>query len=177
MGMIGFYRRVTPGELRQLQSDPDSIQDFLYPPEEESARYQALMNNQPLPGSRNFDVDKSWQAIHFLLCGSIDESEPPLGNAVLGGEVLGDVDLGYGPPRYLTSGEVKDVSQALAAIDIDEFMSRFDYETMIQEGALFSNTSATEDEEREYVRSHYPPLQSYFREAADAGDAMILWIG
>jgi hypothetical protein len=99
MSMIGCYRRVTPTELRRLQSDPNSLNEFLYPEEEQLAAMEALRDNTTPPLSRNFDVDKAWQAIHFLLCGDSLEGAPPLGNVVMGGKELGG-DLGYGPALF-----------------------------------------------------------------------------
>ena len=104
-------------------------------------------------------------------------SDPPLGNVVLGGTELGDVDLGYGPARYLTPAEVREAAGALDAIFVDDLMSRFDYTAMLKAGAVYANTDAKEDEERDYIRFHYPRLRCYFRDAADSGDAMLLWIG
>lgn len=182
MSMIGCYRRVTPTELRLLQSNPGSIAEFLYPEEEQRAIGEALQNNQPIPKSKNFDVDKAWQAIQFLLCGDAWEGQPPLGNAVLGGNDLGNVDLEYGA-RYLTPDDVRLTAQALEVLPVERLMERFDYEALVQCGASWlpddadmEERKSREEGERDYILFHYTALRRYFLEAAQAGDAMLLWI-
>src|SRR5262245_9012884 len=100
MSMRGCYRRVLWGELAPQIKNPAGIVDFLYP------------NNEPadVPEDRVLDIDKTWAAIHFLLTGETpyaDEPRTPLGDAVFGGNWLGDVDVGCGPARYLTPAEVR----------------------------------------------------------------------
>lgn len=177
--MIGCYRRVTPAELQSLLTNPNSITEFLYPEEEQRAIGDALQNNLPMPETKTFDVDKAWQAIQFLLCGDAWEGEPPLGNVVLGGKELGDVDLDYGA-RYLTPEEVQLTAQALAGIPVEKLMERFDYEALVQSGACWvpneEERKAREEEDRDYISFHYEALRRYFLGAAEAGDAMLLWI-
>lgn len=178
--MIGCYRRVTPAELRQLQAKPASITEFLYPEEEQRAIGEALQNNLSMPKSKIFDVDKAWQVIHFLLCGDLWEGQPPLVNVVLGGKELGDVDLGYGPARFLTPKDLRSVAQALEALPVETLMERFDYQALKQRGVCGhpaeDESSSAEEGERDYVAFHYTALRGYFLEAAQASDAMLLWI-
>jgi hypothetical protein len=68
-----------------------------------------------LQASEPLRIDKSWHGIHFLLTGSAWGGKPPLSNAVLGGKEFGQ-DLGYGPARYLTPDQVKEVAAALDEI-------------------------------------------------------------
>jgi hypothetical protein len=62
-------------------------------------------------------------------------------------------------------------------------MERFDYQTLVQAGACWATEdmdkeelASREAEEREYIPCHYAALRDYFLEAANAGDAMLLWI-
>lgn len=184
MSMIGCYRRVKPSELRRLQAAPDGIEDFINPPDYEEACFEAMRNGQPPPESPNLDVDKAWMPINFLLCGeTVGVGKPPLGIIVCGGRELGDVDLGYGPARYLTADEVRAAAHALEVIPAEKLMERFDYQAMVQSGACWLPENADEaerkfreDEERDYVPFNYTALRRYFLDAARAGDAMLLWI-
>jgi hypothetical protein len=164
MSMSGNYRRVTTRELETLIRSPRMIEDFLYPPDDSDA-----------PPDRHLDIDKSWDAINFLLTGGTEKGKPPLGNAVLGGLCLGDVDVGYGPARYLTSAEVRDVAQALLKISEADLLSRLDLQAMRQAG-VYPDMWDDKDEVMEYLHCHYPPLVKFFQAAAHAGDAMILYL-
>src|SRR5689334_11060249 len=99
MSMIGNFVRLSEPDLQRLLADPDKVPSF-------------LMDAEEFEGpKRHLDVDKAWHLIHFLLTGSADEGSGPLANAVIGGQLLGNVDVGgYGPAVYLSAAEVAEVS-------------------------------------------------------------------
>jgi hypothetical protein len=167
MSMRGCYRRVTVAELDKLLKDSSDIFAFLYPDDPTD-----------LPEDRFLDIDKTWAAIQFLLTGDVigDQGEPPLSNAVLGGTWLGDVDVGYGPARYLLPQEVRAVATALDAIPEAELRNRFDMAAMARAG-VYPGVWKDEEEELGYLLPWYAALQTFMREAAQAGDAVLLWIG
>lgn len=163
MSMIGNYRRVTESELSAVCAEPGSISDFLYSEDNE--------NN----ATRRLDIDKSWQAIHFLLNDSPWDGSYPLVCVVMGGESIGEQDVGYGPARYLTSQQVKDVTNALEQIPAWELLEKFDADRMNQE-EIYPHGWRSCQEERDYISQHYSSLVQFFKSAADAGDAMIAYL-
>jgi hypothetical protein len=64
------------------------------------------------------NLEKSWHVLHYLLTGKAEKAPPPVGNAILGGQDIGG-DLGYGPARFLTPQQVREVRIALSAISKD----------------------------------------------------------
>ena len=114
MSMIGNLLRISASQLKDLQQDPDDIESLLYPEDDEAEN------------ERHLDLDKAWHIIHFLLAGAAWGGTPPFASAVCGGTELGEVDVGYGPARYLTPVEVKQVADALSGIAAKELWSRFD---------------------------------------------------
>ena len=163
MSMIGNYRRLSESLLATLCANPDSICDFLY-----------SHDNQEPDGS-HLDIDKSWHAIHFLLNDSQWEGEYPLACVVMGGECIGDQDVGYGPARYLTSQQVKDVANAVEEISEATLLAKFNAERMNQE-EIYPHGWRDSQEERDYVGQHYASLVNFFRRTANAGDAMIVYL-
>ena len=115
MGMTGNFMQISPDELESLQQQPDSVESYLLP------------DDGGFPSC--CDVDKAWQGIHFLLAGDPWGGEDAAAKAVLGGTEIGG-DLGYGPARYLTATEVKEVADAISRIDRDELKRRFDAQAM-----------------------------------------------
>jgi hypothetical protein len=113
MSMMANYLRISPKQLEALRANPSSILDLLYPPD-----FSQLVNH--------LDIDRGWHVIHFLLNGETWDGQPPLVNAVLGGHALGDVDVGYGPARFLEPDEVRDLASALENIPSAEFIERSD---------------------------------------------------
>src|SRR5262245_50107120 len=113
MSMIGNFMRVPAELLAELRNDPERISDVLYPEDEDA----------PKPGAQ-LDVDKAWHGIHFLLNGEAWEGEPPL-NFIVGGQEIGDVDVGYGPARGFSVDEVRAIATALGPITGETLRSRY----------------------------------------------------
>lgn len=159
MSMIGNYRKITTEELSDLINNPDKLSEFLYSEENYS---------------KNFNIDKAWQAIHFLLNNDAWKGTPPLSNAVLGGQIISDEDIGYGPARYLNVDEVEKVSFALNKISAEDLLERFDANAL-RINDIYPNIEWDETDQ-EYICQNYTELQKYFRSAANEKLAMILFI-
>ena len=121
------------------------------------------------------DIDKSWHLIHFLLTGHAWEGSGPVALAVLGGEPIGDEDVGYGPARGLNPAEVASVANALATLSPAELWSRFDARAA-KLAEIYPDGWSGAAHEREYVLGHYAELQRFFVESAAAGDAVIAYL-
>ena len=117
-------------------------------------------------------LEKSWHVIHYLLTGKIDKAPPPLGNAVLGGEEIGE-ERDYGRVRFLTPQEVREVAEALAPISKDDLVRRFDIEGMRAAQVIYPIRSTSEGK---LAQHYFERLSRYYADAAGNGDAMLLWI-
>ena len=161
--MIGNYRRVAESELSRICADPNSISDFLYAESNDDTE------------RRDLDIDKSWHAIHFLLNDSPWEGKYPFVCVVMGGECIGDQDVGCGPARYLTVQQVKDVANSIGKISSSELLEKFDASRMNDED-IYPHEWSDSSEERDYISQNYSALVCFFKNAADANDAMIVYL-
>jgi hypothetical protein len=161
MSMIGNYRRLSNSELTELLSDPTKVSDFLYD-EQPEAKF-------------HLDIDKSWQAIHFLLNNDPWEGHGALFDAVLGGEVLGDQDVGYGPARFLTPTDVKAVADALAEISAADLLKKFD-PSEFNKRDIYPPGWTGNQVELQYLGGNYTRLANFFQLAATNGEAMLLYL-
>ncbi len=207
--MYGRLRQVTPVELHRLQSNPESVEEFINgnpdksiaaeaalervkrlvtefqmsdkstdPVEQQKLRSIILSDLENsgvrLPGVTPEDglsIEKSWQAIHYLLTGTIGHAPPPLGDVILGGEEIGD-ERDYGRIRFLTPAKVREVANALSPISKDDLLQRFDVE-----GMKAAKVYPGVDEHKLESAQHYFELLSrYYSDAAENGNGMLLWI-
>ena len=145
---------VRDATLRRLREDPPLIWQLIAPesPERyEQARVEAagsgflgrLFGRRPAapPDAAPFelaadegpvaDLEKSWHGIHYLLSGSDGAGNPPLDFLAVGGAEIGSIDVGYGPARALTPGEVAEIARKLAAIPDEALVSRYDPPVMM----------------------------------------------
>lgn len=117
-------------------------------------------------------IDKSWHGIHFLLTGSAWGGKPPLSNAVNGGKEIGP-DLGYGPARFLTPDQVKEVAIGLDEITKESLRARFNPQAMTK-AEIYSWHEDEGEEGLEYFLHYYEELRTYFQQAASKGNGMLL---
>jgi len=166
MGMIAMFRRLSDVDLSRLREEPAVVADYLGEDELDGFGPHA-----------DLDVDKAWHAIHFLLTGTAWEGAPPLNFIITGGAEIGD-DLGYGPARGLTSGEVRNLASALTAIPPDSLLQRFDPAAMTSAEIYpgIWNRPQHEDDSRSYVCEYYDQLRSFVLDAAVEGEAMLMAI-
>ena len=164
MSMIGNYLRLPEAELNGVLADPASVTSLLYPED-----------GSDLPADRRLDTDKAWHLTHFLLTGEAWEGAEPLRNAVLGGTEIGEEDVGYGPARYLTPAQVREVGAALKPISPQQLWSRFDLQA-VQNAEIYPSGWEGTDEEREYILGYFQALKDFFANAAEANDAIILYL-
>lgn len=161
MSMIGNYRRVTRDQLEALLAAPSTVSTFLY-------------EKEPPPGE-HIDLDKAWHAIHFLLNGQTWEGNGPLYDSVLGGEALGQEDVGYGPARFLTPEEVKETAQALDDVSASDLLAKFDAKEL-NDNSIYPQDWTDEEIDLQYVRNNFLRLVEFFRSAAESDNALLLYI-
>lgn len=162
MSMIGEYARLSPGELERVIGEPERAPALVDEP----------VVGEPDAGSgpRRHDVDKTWQALGFLL----DRAGFPV-DVVLGDEVLpGASDWGYGPPRLIRPERVRVAAEAFARISpasLAEGIGPAD----LAAAEIYPQVVWERGEPLDWVTGHYEALGEFFR-ASRAGDAVLVWI-
>lgn len=165
---------------QQIAMNARASLDLSDPAEQEKVRAEILkvlegagVMLQDGPTENGLNLEKSWHVLHYLLTGKADEAEAPLGNALLGGNEIGD-DLGYGPARFLTPEQVREVATALAKISKEDLHRRFNLEAMI--AANIYPCKPNGEDELELAQHYFEHLSNYYSDAAATGNAMLLWI-
>ena len=160
MSMVCCLREVSDSEIRSLLREPEQIVDFLEEEQDE------------------IDLDKAWHGIHFLLTGSAGEGAEPLCYLVSGGETIGNVDVGYGPARALTSKQVATFNAALTQVAADELRQRFDPRAMT-EAEIYPEIwerDPQEDDALDYLLEFFEDLKSFVEKTKEQGKGMIIYL-
>jgi len=121
---------------------------------------------------KGLSLEKSWHALHYLLTGKTEAAPPPLGNAILGGEEIGE-ERDYGRVRFLTPQQVREVAEALAAISKEELPGRFDVKRMKVSKVIYP---CRDQQELDIALDYFGQLVGYYSDAAKRGNAMLLYI-
>jgi len=149
--------------------DRDEVADLL------DADEERLIDWLEDPIRRPFDVDKAWHGLHAVLTGSADECDHPLSSVVFGGEEFG-ADLGYGPSRYLTADEVRQLAAALDELEPADFRAQVDL-AALDDLDTYPDAWDADDETDDNVRwllDAFETVRSGFHRAADHGQAMVI---
>lgn len=125
------------------------------------------------------DIDRAWHALHFLLVGSAWDPAPPLDFLAVGGEPVGDEDVGFGPARVFRAADVRVLDEALSAHPTAALFDRFDPVRM-GELAIYPHGWADFDladaERVAYFTSAYDEVRALLREGARSGRGVLIWV-
>ncbi|MGA5304935.1 YfbM family protein [Nucisporomicrobium flavum] len=147
MGMIFTGRRLTPGQVRDT-ADP------------------------VVTGEADVDLDKAWHGIHFLLTGNAWETTPGAGEAILGGEPVGE-DTGYGPARLLPAESVAAVAAGLRDLDAAALRARYDA-AALEDAEIYPGIWDEEDVFETYLGPNFDKLRAFYLTAAAEKQAVLL---
>ncbi|MFJ9825711.1 YfbM family protein [Streptomyces sp. NPDC101160] len=166
MSMIGEYARLTSAELDRAIHDPDWAREFV------DEVIEAELDSRPkVSDARCHDVDKAWHALDFLL----RRINFPVDIVHGEEEIPGAEDWGYGPPRFLSPERVRVAAETLAATPHEALVEGV-RPAELAEAEIYPTVVWERGESLDYVTSHYQALVPFFRAAADAGDAMLIWL-
>jgi hypothetical protein len=154
MSMTGALAPITASEIQEIRRDPK----------------KALAH---IGGAKEVSLEKMWQAVHFLLTGSPDGGPAPLGEAVLGGDEVGD-DVGYGPARILSPDRVQAVAAALSAISRDELRRRFRPDELTRAEIYPRVWDEPEDDLFDEIFDYFDQMKQCYAAAARDGHGMLL---
>jgi hypothetical protein len=159
--MIGNLRPASDSEIERLLADPSEITRFLYGADADRSERVVL--------------NKAWHAIHFALTGSRLGGQEPLNFLVSEGTPVGDVDVGFGPARVLSSQQVSQIAAALAPIEPDEVARRIDLSRFDQE-AIYPGNWQSNGVGADYVLTNYRDMRNLIVRVAERGDGLVLYI-
>ena len=123
------------------------------------------------PNEDGLSLEKSWHTLHYLLTGSAGEVDSILGKTILGGKEIGP-DVGYGPARYLEASEVREVAKALKGVSEKDLGKRFNAKAMMAARVYACRVGS----ELKLAQRYFSQVVSYYAEAAERGDAMLLYL-
>ncbi len=154
MGMVLYLGTIEAKAIDGLLAEPEGIHDLLEELDESG-----------------IDLDKNWHAIHFLLTGDANEGEEPAAYLV-GGEEVGEEDVGYGPARVLRPNQVREFSDFLQTVDAAEMRRRFDPAEFTKEEIyphIWDDPEALDE-----VIDSYETMRTFFADAAAADQGVVI---
>ncbi len=159
MGMIGYLKRVPAELLTALIQKTATLDEYVFGDE----------------AGEELDLDKAWHGLHYLLCGEAFGGEEPLYNALMGGRPINEEETEDIIVRYLTPDQVREVSAALEALDDDALSKGFAPDDM-NEAGVYPAPDWNDAGELDYLLGYYGPMKQYYRQAAENGEGMLIYV-
>lgn len=158
MGMLGNYIAVGEDELKRIRSGEIDIFD---------------MNSE---AHRTLDIDKSWQAVHYLLCGDIDDGEPPMGYVVpIRDENFIESGMEFGA-FFADAEQVREAVEYLDSLDEDKLKSMFDFGAMLADEVYPIMDESDEDGFFEYLCGYVRKIKEFYKETAERRGAVVFYV-
>lgn len=157
MGVTAWLIAVEPDMLKRIKKDPKTFKQYR----------DGLEDTL----SKQVDLHKAWDAIHFVLTGSMEWSQKTASIAIFGADYLSE------SARSSNAKKVREIAKALESITLEVFAQRYDYDAMLDEGV---HLALTEDDPAELlaeISEFYEGLRTFYLLASERGDCVISMIG
>lgn len=184
MSMICNLRRVSVDELDRLLKTPDLIRSFLYdePPPGFLARLFGASAPAPVAwaprrAGDEIDIEKAWHGLHFMFTGTAWKGDLPTAYLLLGGETIGNVDVGYGPAPALLPDHILEFAAHLSELTEVELRQRYDPPRMTALQIYPEIWDPGDDDEQvEYLVQAFDELRAFMVAARDTGDGVVICV-
>jgi hypothetical protein len=179
-------RRIRERALSEAEPDPEDVAEM-------QRQMQAAMSRNPRAaeqiesvmglskdGSR-LSLYKDWHILHYLLTGkSWEPVSSSVDSAIMGGTEIPDVQgvMGYGPVRYLSTTQVREVAEALSQVPIEQRIESFNPQAAEAAEVYSANFGKDEfgEDDKDGLLRYFHLLRDFYRDAAAKGNAMLLWV-
>ncbi len=123
------------------------------------------------------DLDKAWQGIHYCINKTAYDAEPPMDFITVGGEVAGDIDVGYGPARLFNSETVKDIHNHLSKITESQISANYNPKEM-DKLDIYPNIWERDGKEGlEYITEYFNCLKTFLANCNKNKLGMAVYLG
>lgn len=161
MGIRGYYFSLDNKLVQEVAAGDIALKSF------KIADYPGL------------NIDRSWEAIHYLLCGDISDGEPPLGFVV---PITSDkgIDFGSFGAFYLHAEQVAAALQAISELDEAGLRSRYDFPAMLKEEVYPLEAGIVSEEDADeffaYLLQHFNEIRRFYSQTAAEGKGIIFYL-
>ncbi|ESQ81378.1 YfbM family protein [Asticcacaulis sp. YBE204] len=196
MGMVLVLKRASDEDQARLHACPKAIHRFVSDDEDDGdadlgdaggwlARLlQPFKKPEPKASDvvfdsyafdDEFDADKAWHGLYFLLTGTAYEGAAPP-RYLLNAPPIGKEDVGYGPAMSISANQTAELSRHLNGLDRGAVLARFDAKRMTELDIYPDIWEESEIELKDYLGGGFDGLKAYCQKCADHGLGMLSYI-
>ena len=166
MGMCAIYQEVKKEDFKKLlESD-----DF----------FETIEELEEKDGTELCDIDKMWDALHFLLNGLSAIYGAPednlLSEFIIGSESFNDEAEEFA--RYIPTEKVIEIVKKLNEINFQDYLKGFDMTNFVENGIYPDIWDYTEEREEimEELSEHFENLKEFYNKVAENKNIVVVTI-
>ena len=166
MGMYAMYQEVKKEDFKKLlESD-----DF----------FETIEELEEKDGTELCDIDKMWDALHFLLNGLSalygDPQDNILSEFIIGSKCFDDDSEEFA--RYIPTERVAEIANKLNEIDFQDYLKDFDMNKFAENGIYPDIWDYTEEREEimEELSEHFETLKEFYNKVAKNKNIVVVTI-
>ena len=165
MGMIANYQQIADEKLQELKNSTDLFENI-----------EDLQENEDVILC---DIDKMWDALHFLLTG---KSAELLKNNLISEAIVGEFTLSGEDAEEYVAGinayRVKEIAAALENLDFEKYIANFNMQEFATNNIYPDIWSYEEEKEdiEDDLRICYENLKRFYRQMAELNSAVLVSI-
>ena len=166
MGMCSIYQEVKEEDFKKLlESD-----DF----------FETIEELEEKDGTELCDIDKMWDALHFLLNGLSalygDPQDNILSEFIIGSKCFDDDSEEFA--RYIPTERVAEIADKLNEIDFQDYLKDFDMNKFAENGIYPDIWSYDEEREEimEELSEHFENLKEFYNKVAKNKNIVVVTI-
>ena len=166
MGMYAMYQEVKKEDFKKLlESD-----DF----------FETIEDLEEKDGTELCDIDKMWDALHFLLNGLSalygDPQDNILSEFIIGSKCFDDDSEEFA--RYIPTERVAEIANKLNEIDFQDYLKDFDMNKFAENGIYPDIWSYDEEREEimEELSEHFETLKEFYNKVAENKNIVVVTI-
>ena len=166
MGMCAIYQEVKKEDFKKLlESD-----DF----------FETIEELEEKGGTALCDIDKMWDALHFLLNGLSalygDPQDNILSEFIIGSKCFDDDSEEFA--RYIPTERVDEIADKLNEIDFQDYLKDFDMNNFAENGIYPDIWSYDEEREEimEELSEHFENLKEFYHKVAENKNIVVVTI-
>ena len=166
MGMYAMYQEVKKEDFKKLlESD-----DF----------FETIEDLEEKDGTELCDIDKMWDALHFLLNGLSalygDPQDNILSEFIIGSKCFDDDSEEFA--RYIPTERVAEIANKLNEIDFQDYLKDFDMNKFAENGIYPDIWEYDEEREEimEELSEHFENLKEFYNKVAENKNIVVVTI-
>ena len=166
MGMCAIYQEVKKEDFKKLlESD-----DF----------FETIEELEEKDGTELCDIDKMWDALHFLLNGLSalygDPQDNILSEFIIGSKCFDDDSEEF--KRYIPTERVAEIADKLNEIDFQDYLKDFDMNKFAENGIYPDIWEYDEEREEimEELSEHFENLKEFYNKVAENKNIVVVTI-